>query len=203
MSKKNKSKSNGNKIQEPVVVSTEDINETEEIIISDNKTNEDVEKETIVDSEKNEELITPILTKNPELTVEKSVKLDEEEDELIEKEDKKEIEEISLVKNIPLESNSNDELRINKGGKIIIKDSKEKDNKTQNRTGKFKLIILKNGSPLQVINVRKKLDSLKFNYDFDENTNTFTSHEFGRKEEAVAVKKYLLTKGLRPIIENL
>lgn len=203
MSKKNKSKSNGNKIQEPVVVSTEDINETEEIIISDNKTNEDVEKETIVDSEKNEELITPILTKNPELTVEKSVKLDEEEDELIEKEDKKEIEEISLIKNIPLESNSDNELHINKGGKIIIKDSKEKDNKTQNRTGKFKLIILKNGSPLQVINVRKKLDSLKFNYDFDENTNTFTSHEFGRKEEAVAVKKYLLTKGLRPIIENL
>ena len=178
MSKK-KAKSNGNRANY-VEVDEATFNNGETTVKE--TTEEIIEPDEVVKStETNEE---------PEMIVSPITSHEEEVKEEVVEEKQEVIEETPVIENTT-----------NKGGKVIVKEPPKKFN--EKKAGRCRIVILKNGTVLQSIRVRKKLDKIKFNYIWDESTNTFTSQEFGRREEAIAVKKMLLTKGLRPVIEDL
>jgi len=82
---------------------------------------------------------------------------------------------------------------------------KEKyDAETKNQTGKYRLCIVKNASPLRWVTIKdkiKKINSIDFVIDGD--SHTIYTREIATKSEATTIKKYLQGKGLKPVLENL
>lgn len=70
-------------------------------------------------------------------------------------------------------------------------------------TGRWRLCIVKGASELRWIQIKKKIKELGINCDFDEKEKTIYSAVFGRKTDAIALRKELQRKGLSPSIEEV
>ena len=70
-------------------------------------------------------------------------------------------------------------------------------------TGRWRLCIVKGASELRWIQIKKKIKELAINCDFDEKEKTIYSTVFGRKTDAIELRKELQRKGLSPSIEEV
>lgn len=85
---------------------------------------------------------------------------------------------------------------------VIVKPHYDAEKK--NQTGRYRLCIVKDASPLKWINIKNKIKGVNFvSFDVDEETHTIYSRQIGSKSEANTIKKLLQGKGLKPVMENL
>lgn len=70
-------------------------------------------------------------------------------------------------------------------------------------TGRWRLCIVKGASELRWIQIKKKIKTLGINCEFNEKEKSIYSAVFGRKSDAIAVRKELQRKGLSPSIEEV
>lgn len=79
---------------------------------------------------------------------------------------------------------------------------KEPSNK-EKTTGRWRLCIVKNASPLKWIQVKNKIKKIGINCDFIEENKSIYTNVYGRKSDAIAARKELQKKGLSPSIEEV
>lgn len=85
---------------------------------------------------------------------------------------------------------------------VIVKPKYDAEKK--NQTGRYRLCIIKEASPLKWINVKNKIKGINFvSFDVDESTHTIYTRQIGTKSEAITIKKQLQGRGLKPVLENL
>lgn len=85
---------------------------------------------------------------------------------------------------------------------VIVKPKYDAEKK--NQTGRYRLCIIKEASPLKWINVKNKIKGINFvSFDVNENTHTIYTRQIGTKSEAITIKKQLQGRGLKPVLENL
>ncbi len=85
---------------------------------------------------------------------------------------------------------------------VHVKEKYDAENK--NQTGKYRLCVVKEASPLRWVTIKdkiKKINSVDFVVDGD--SHTIYTREIATKSEAITIKKYLQGKGLKPVLENL
>lgn len=66
---------------------------------------------------------------------------------------------------------------------------------------KFQIVFVENGSPLQMVKTLKRLKAVGELFDVDDKTNTITGKVFQTFADAVACRKILAGKGLKPSIK--
>lgn len=66
---------------------------------------------------------------------------------------------------------------------------------------KFQIVFVENGSPLQMVKTLKRLKAVGELFDVDDKTNTITGKVFQTFSDAVACRKILAGKGLKPSIK--
>ena len=79
---------------------------------------------------------------------------------------------------------------------------KEPSNK-EKTTGRWRLCIVKNASPLKWIQIKNKIKKIGINCDFIEESKSIYTNVYGRKSDAIAARKELQKKGLSPSIEEV
>lgn len=79
---------------------------------------------------------------------------------------------------------------------------KEPSNK-EKTTGRWRLCIVKNASPLKWIQIKNKIKKIGINCDFIEENKSIYTNVYGRKSDAIAARKELQKKGLSPSIEEV
>lgn len=85
---------------------------------------------------------------------------------------------------------------------VIVKPKYDAEKK--NQTGRYRLCIIKEASPLKWINVKNKIKGINFvSFDVDSSTHTIYTRQIGTKSEAITIKKQLQGRGLKPVLENL
>lgn len=85
----------------------------------------------------------------------------------------------------------------------VVKTVVKKPFDGEKTTGRWRLCIVKGASELRWIQIKKKIKELGINCDFDEKEKTIYSAVFGRKTDAIALRKELQRKGLSPSIEEV
>lgn len=85
----------------------------------------------------------------------------------------------------------------------VVKTVVKKPFEGEKTTGRWRLCIVKGASELRWIQIKKKIKELAINCDFDEKEKTIYSAVFGRKSDAIALRKELQRKGLSPSIEEV
>ena len=85
----------------------------------------------------------------------------------------------------------------------VVKTVVKKPFEGEKTTGRWRLCIVKGASELRWIQIKKKIKELAINCDFDEKEKTIYSAVFGRKTDAIALRKELQRKGLSPSIEEV
>lgn len=126
------------------------------------------------------------------------------EEAVVEKEDVEPVpevqEEVPVVSEAPLSEPDHVPVRVEP--QVIVKPKYDAEKK--NQTGRYRLCIIKEASPLKWINVKNKIKGINFvSFDVDSSTHTIYTRQIGTKSEAITIKKQLQGRGLKPVLENL
>ena len=132
------------------------------------------------------------------------VEMESEPTPVVEKEDVEPVpevqEETAVVSEAPV--SEPDPVPVRVEPQVIVKPKYDAEKK--NQTGRYRLCIIKEASPLKWINVKNKIKGINFvSFDVDSSTHTIYTRQIGTKSEAITIKKQLQGRGLKPVLENL
>lgn len=128
------------------------------------------------------------------------------EEPVVEKEDVEPVpevqEEVPVVSEAPVSEPDPVPVPVRVEPQVIVKPKYDAEKK--NQTGRYRLCIIKEASPLKWINVKNKIKGINFvSFDVDSSTHTIYTRQIGTKSEAITIKKQLQGRGLKPVLENL
>lgn len=211
MAKRNRNRrvnfnSDGVEVNEEQVVSV--IEETSEndtavdIVVDETENTETVETPTIIDT---------VIVDNTEVTEEAEPVFDQVEvDESVEEIVEEVAEEVPVIKEEkvyePIEDPSKPIPELKPGPSPIVTNKvpssvKSTINDKTEGSRKFQIVFVENGSPLQMVKTLKRLKAVGELFDVDDKTNTITGKVFQTFSDAVACRKILAGKGLKPSIK--
>lgn len=211
MAKRNRNRrvnfnSDGVEVNEEQVVSV--IEETSEndtavdIVVDDTENTETVETPTVIDT---------VIVDNTEVTEEAEPVFDQVEvEEPVEEIVEEVVEEVPVIKEEkvyePIEDPSKPIPELKPGPSPIVTNKvpssvKSTINDKTEGSRKFQIVFVENGSPLQMVKTLKRLKAIGELFDVDDKTNTITGKVFQTFADAVACRKILAGKGLKPSIK--
>lgn len=110
---------------------------------------------------------------------------------------------VSFNETEPVKEEVKEETKEEAEERRVVKTVVKKPFDGEKTTGRWRLCIVKGASELRWIQIKKKIKELGINCDFDEKEKTIYSAVFGRKTDAIALRKELQRKGLSPSIEEV
>ena len=187
-----------------IAVSEESVEDNIAIEVVDTENTESIETPTIIDTiiEDNTEVVEedvvediPVFNQVEEPVVEE---VEDVVDEVPEVEEEKVYEPIEdSNKPIPELKTSPSPVVINKTPSSVKTTMNDKTEGSR----KFQIVFVENGSPLQMVKTLKRLKAVGELFDLDDKTNTITGKVFQTFADAVACRKILAGKGLKPSIK--
>lgn len=187
-----------------IAVSEESVEDNIAIEVVDTENTESIETPTIIDTiiEDNTEVVEedvvediPVFNQVEEPVVEE---VEDVVDEVPEVEEEKVYEPIEdSNKPIPELKTSPSPVVINKTPSSVKTTMNDKTEGSR----KFQIVFVENGSPLQMVKTLKRLKAVGELFDVDDKTNTITGKVFQTFADAVACRKILAGKGLKPSIK--
>ena len=211
MAKRNRNRrvnfnSDGVEVNEEQVVSV--IEETSEndtavdIVVDETENTETVETPTVIDT---------VIVDNTEVTEEAEPVFDQVEvEEPVEEIVEEVVEEVPVINEEkvyePIEDPSKPIPELKPGPSPIVTNKvpssvKSTINDKTEGSRKFQIVFVENGSPLQMVKTLKRLKAVGELFDVDDKTNTITGKVFQTFSDAVACRKILAGKGLKPSIK--
>ena len=211
MAKRNRNRrvnfnSDGVEVNEEQVVSV--IEETSEndtavdIVVDETENTETVEIPTVIDT---------VIVDNTEVTEEAEPVFDQVEvEEPVEEIVEEVVEEVPVIKEEkvyePIEDPSKPIPELKPGPSPIVTNKvpssvKSTINDKTEGSRKFQIVFVENGSPLQMVKTLKRLKAIGELFDVNDKTNTITGKVFQTFADAVACRKILAGKGLKPSIK--
>jgi hypothetical protein len=187
-----------------IAVSEESVEDNIAIEVVDTENTESIETPTIIDTiiEDNTEVVEedvvediPVFNQVEEPVVEEVEDVVEEVPEVEEEKVYEPIEDSN--KPIPELKTSPSPVVINKTPSSVKTTMNDKTEGSR----KFQIVFVENGSPLQMVKTLKRLKAVGELFDLDDKTNTITGKVFQTFADAVACRKILAGKGLKPSIK--
>jgi hypothetical protein len=191
--------------EEQVVSVIEETSENDtavDIVVDETENTETVETPTIIDT---------VIVDNTEVTEEAEPVFDQVEvDEPVEEIVEEVAEEVPVIKEEkvyePIEDPSKPIPELKPGPSPIVTNKvpssvKSTINDKTEGSRKFQIVFVENGSPLQMVKTLKRLKAVGELFDVDDKTNTITGKVFQTFSDAVACRKILAGKGLKPSIK--
>lgn len=191
--------------EEQVVSVIEETSENDtavDIVVDETENTETVETPTIIDT---------VIVDNTEVTEEAEPVFDQVEvDEPVEEIVEDVADEVPVIKEEkvyePIEDPSKPIPELKPGPSPIVTNKvpssvKSTINDKTEGSRKFQIVFVENGSPLQMVKTLKRLKAVGELFDVDDKTNTITGKVFQTFSDAVACRKILAGKGLKPSIK--
>lgn len=187
-----------------IAVSEESVEDNIAIEVVDTENTESIETPTIIDTiiEDNTEVVEedvvediPVFNQVEEPVVEEVEDVVDEVPEVGEEKVYEPIEDSN--KPIPELKTSPSPVVINKTPSSVKTTMNDKTEGSR----KFQIVFVENGSPLQMVKTLKRLKAVGELFDVDDKTNTITGKVFQTFADAVACRKILAGKGLKPSIK--
>ena len=185
-----------------VIEETSENDTTVDIVVDETENTETVETPTIIDT---------VIVDNTEVTEEAEPVFDQVEvDEPVEEIVEEVAEEVPVIKEEkvyePIEDPSKPIPELKPGPSPIVTNKvpssvKSTINDKTEGSRKFQIVFVENGSPLQMVKTLKRLKAVGELFDVDDKTNTITGKVFQTFSDAVACRKILAGKGLKPSIK--